>query len=154
MFLFANGKNTAFVPTSEVWTVEQAREHFKKSASKKGPVKPSQAKLHIEKVFLAQKIKYVKEHRFHKVRKFRFDYAVPEKMLAIEYEGLMSAKSRHTTISGFSKDTTKYNLAQNEGWTVLRYTALTYRDFEKDITDFFQAYQTKNTPGQNIDTPS
>jgi hypothetical protein len=37
------------------------------------------------------------EYYFAKPRKFRFDWAIPDKMVAIEYEGLFSKKSRHTT---------------------------------------------------------
>ena len=70
------------------------------------------------------------EHRFHEARKFRFDWAIPEKMWAFEYEGLNSAKSRHTTKGGFSTDATKYNLAQSLGWCVFRYTALNYLEIE------------------------
>lgn len=78
-------------------------------------------------------IGYVTEHRFHEVRMFRFDVAVPSIKLAIEYEGLNSSKSGHTTLVGYTKDCEKYNLAQLEGWTVLRYTAKNFTDFTKDF---------------------
>ena len=81
---------------------------------------------------------YVKEHQFDLQRKFRFDYAVPELKLAIEYEGLMSDKSGHTTIAGYSKDCSKYNLATAQGWKVLRYTALNYSDLAQDIELFLR----------------
>lgn len=77
--------------------------------------------------------KYVREHQFHHERKFRFDWAIPDLMIAIEYEGLMSEKSGHTTISGYTKDCTKYNLAAIEGWKVLRYTAINYQDLADDL---------------------
>ena len=80
--------------------------------------------------------KYVKEHQFDLQRKFRFDYAVPELKLAIEYEGLMSEKSGHTTVDGYSKNCSKYNLATAQGWKVLRYTALNYSDLAQDIELF------------------
>ena len=82
------------------------------------------------------KVDFVTEHRFHSVRMFRFDIAIPGMMLALEYEGLMSAKSGHTTISGYVSDCTKYNLGQLAGWTVLRYTVKNYEDFPKDFEDF------------------
>lgn len=68
------------------------------------------------------------EHTFHPTRKWRFDYAFPELMVAIEYEGLFSAskKSRHTTIKGFTEDAEKYNEAAILGWRILRITALDY----------------------------
>lgn len=69
---------------------------------------------------------YCREHRFSKDRAFRFDWAIPALRIGIEYEGLMSEKSGHTTVTGYSKDVEKYNLAQQEGWTVMRYTILNY----------------------------
>lgn len=76
---------------------------------------------------------YVEELQFHETRKFRFDWAIPSLKLAIEYEGLMSKKSGHTTISGYSKDCEKYNLAVLNGWKVLRYTALNYKQLANDL---------------------
>ncbi len=76
---------------------------------------------------------FVTELQFDEKRKFRFDYAIPSLKLAIEYEGIMSAKSRHTTISGYSKDIEKYNLATCSGWHILRYTAKNYLNLETDL---------------------
>ncbi|MCZ8144883.1 hypothetical protein [Flavobacterium sp.] len=81
--------------------------------------------------------KYHKEFQFSD-RKFRFDYAFPEFKLAIEYEGLVSEKSGHTTLKGYTKDCSKYNLATLMGWKILRYTALNYRDIAQDIELFFR----------------
>ena len=83
-----------------------------------------------------QKVELKSEHQFHPERKWRFDWAIPEKMIAIEYEGLMSEKSRHTTISGFTGDTEKYNAAQSLGWKVLRYTAKNYKSLLTDLNKF------------------
>lgn len=82
---------------------------------------------------------YVEELKFHPVRRWRFDWAIPSLKIAIEYEGLISKKSRHTTIKGYSNDTIKYNEAGKHGWTVLRYTALTYQNLHADLI-----YITKN----------
>ncbi|HEX8575784.1 MAG TPA: hypothetical protein VF677_05780 [Flavobacterium sp.] len=76
---------------------------------------------------------YTMEYRFDEFRKFRFDYAIPSVMIAIEYEGIMSSKSRHTTVGGYSKDIEKYNLAVTQGWKVLRYTAMNYQDLYTDL---------------------
>jgi hypothetical protein len=84
---------------------------------------------HIMKQLHYSGINYVTEYRFHDVRQYRFDIAIPDKMIAIEYEGLNSEKSGHTTLKGYTKDTDKYNLAASLGWTVLRYTALNYKSF-------------------------
>ena len=81
-------------------------------------------------------IDHVCELQFDKTRKFRFDIAIPALKVAIEYEGIFSAKkakSRHTSVVGYSKDCEKYNLAIVQGWKVLRYTALNYRNMYQDI---------------------
>lgn len=79
------------------------------------------------------KIPFESEYRFHPVRKFRFDIALVEHKCALEFEGIVSEKSRHTTITGYTMDTYKYNLAQIEGWKVLRYTALNYKNVVNDL---------------------
>lgn len=71
-------------------------------------------------------------------RKFRFDWAIPEYKLAIEYEGIISAKSRHTSITGFTADTTKYNLAQLNGWIVLRFTQLNFFQAKEQVQQFLR----------------
>lgn len=73
------------------------------------------------------------EYKFDKERKFRFDFCIPSIKLAIEYEGIFSAKSRHTSLKGYSIDAEKYNLAASQGWTVLRYTASNYKQLENDL---------------------
>ena len=68
---------------------------------------------HIEIVLMEKGIKFVSEHQFLKDRKFRFDLAIPEKKIAIEYEGLegkkTGSKSGHTTKVGYTKDCTVVN---------------------------------------------
>ncbi|MBW2961287.1 hypothetical protein [Mesonia aestuariivivens] len=79
---------------------------------------------------------YVEELQFDDVRQFRFDWAIPQWKLAIEYEGIFSNKSGHTTIGGYTKDCVKYNLAQLKGWKVLRYTAKNYQQLSNDLKYF------------------
>ncbi len=67
------------------------------------------------------------EHSFHPARRWRFDWAIEETMTAYEYEGIMSKKSRHTTISGFNGDADKYNQATLLGWKVIRLTVINYK---------------------------
>lgn len=63
------------------------------------------------------------EHRFHPVRLWRFDFAWPDQMIAVEVEGgtFAKGKSRHTTGSGFHNDCIKYNSAAILGWRVLKF---------------------------------
>ena len=63
-----------------------------------------------------------KEHKFHPVRKWRFDYAVPTAKVALEVEGGVWTGGRHTSPKGFLGDIEKYNTATLMGWKVLRTT--------------------------------
>jgi very-short-patch-repair endonuclease len=65
---------------------------------------------------------FVSEHKFHPVRKWRFDFANLETKTAIEVEGGAYSQGRHTRGSGFIADMEKYNAAIELGWVVLRYT--------------------------------
>lgn len=64
----------------------------------------------------------VKEFKFHPVRKWRFDYAIPEHKIALEVEGGVWTGGRHTSSVGFMKDMEKYNTATLMGWRVFRTT--------------------------------
>lgn len=74
-----------------------------------------------------------REYKFHPSRKWRFDWAIPGLKIAVEFEGIISEKSRHTTIPGYSNDAIKYNEAAMLGWTVLRYTVLNYKNLIVDL---------------------
>ena len=76
---------------------------------------------------------FITEHKFDAVRNYRFDWALLDLKIGIEYEGIFSKKSRHTTAKGFSEDCNKYNFAIHNGWRVLRYTALNYQNLENDL---------------------
>ena len=62
------------------------------------------------------------EFRFHSARKWRFDFAWPDKLIALEVEGAVWTGGRHTRGSGFKKDIDKYNNAGVLGWRVFRTT--------------------------------
>lgn len=76
------------------------------------------------------------EHRFHATRQWRFDYAVPSRKIAVEYQGhgKMGGGSghmgRHASVTGLSGDAEKFNAAEIAGWRVILFTALHFR--EKD----------------------
>ena len=63
---------------------------------------------------------YVTEFRFHSERKWRFDFAFINKMLAVEVEGITYDSGRHQRKDGFEKDLEKYQEAMLLGWTVYR----------------------------------
>lgn len=64
----------------------------------------------------------VRELRFHPVRRWRFDYAIPEHKIAVEVEGGVWTQGRHTRPRGFLGDMEKYNTATALGWRILRVT--------------------------------
>ena len=64
----------------------------------------------------------VAEYRFHETRKWRFDLAWPDLMLALEIEGGVWTRGRHVRPKGFLEDVSKYNAATSAGWLVLRCT--------------------------------
>ena len=68
------------------------------------------------------KVECVKEFKFHPVRKWRFDYAIPEHKIALEVEGGVWTGGRHTSPKGFLGDIEKYNTATLMGWRVFRTT--------------------------------
>ena len=62
------------------------------------------------------------EYRFLKKRRFRFDFAWPDRMMAVEIEGGVWSGGRHTRGKGYTRDLEKYNLATLHGWKVYRFT--------------------------------
>jgi hypothetical protein len=85
------------------------------------------------------------EFVFHPVRKWRFDYAIPEIKLAVEYHGHagfipvrfgkngkpLPQASGHSTIKGLTNDCEKVNSAIALGWRVIAFTALHFRYSER-----------------------
>ena len=63
-----------------------------------------------------------REHRFHPTRRWRFDFAYPDRLLAIEIAGGVWTGGRHTRGSGFTKDCEKYSEAAILGWRILHFT--------------------------------
>ena len=59
-----------------------------------------------------------KEHKFSEGRRFRFDYFTAG--VAIELEGGVWTRGRHTRPSGFLDDMEKYNLTASLGILVFR----------------------------------
>lgn len=59
-----------------------------------------------------------REYRFDEERRWRFDFAWPDRKLAVECEGGV-----HRIEGRFTRDCEKYNAAQRQGWIVLRFTS-------------------------------
>jgi very-short-patch-repair endonuclease len=65
----------------------------------------------------------VQELRFHPTRRWRFDYAWPEVMVAVEKEGGVWRRGggAHSRPTNIARDIEKQTAAALLGWTVLRY---------------------------------
>jgi very-short-patch-repair endonuclease len=64
-----------------------------------------------------------REYRIIPGRRFRADFAWPERRLMAEIEGGVFSRGRHTRPIGYTQDCEKYTLAALEGWKVLRFTS-------------------------------
>ena len=62
------------------------------------------------------------EYRFDKTRKWRFDYAFLPQRVALEVEGGVWTRGRHTRGTGYVKDLEKYSEAAAQGWRLIRVT--------------------------------
>lgn len=113
---------------------------IKKSKKINIPKKEPEGIIFIKNHLSILKVPFETETKFHSKRKFRFDISFRTESLkiAVEYEGLMSKKSGHTTVLGYTSNCTKYNLAQIDGWMVLRYTTINYKDFVTDLDNILQ----------------
>ncbi len=120
----------------DIITAEEFRRKYK------GKKMKSKSKVEFENNLTSycrdKKLDLIPEYKFHPKRKWRFDFALPDLKIAFEYEGLMSSKSRHTTIKGYTNDSKKYNAAQSLDWKVLRYTALNHRDVVDDLEELIK----------------
>ena len=79
-------------------------------------------RVELEKVTFWTGYKPTLEHRFHPVRKWRFDVAFPDAKVAAEIDGGAWSAGRHTRGAGFIADQKKTNAAALLGWAVYRFT--------------------------------
>ena len=70
----------------------------------------------------AEKLNPVREYMFHPKRKWRFDFAFPDKKLAVEIEGGTWNEGRHNRGSSIENDFEKYAEAAVLGWRVMRFS--------------------------------
>lgn len=127
--------------------VAAINQHLFEKTAEKVPAKEKYSKekywinYRLEEFAREHNLELTPEHRFHETRKWRFDWCFTEIKLAIEYEGIFSKKSRHTTVKGYSGDIDKYNAAQSDGWKVLRYTASNYHNLTLDLMQIGMLYK-------------
>lgn len=87
--------------------------------------KPKEANLVLETHLRELGLAFEPEYRFHNKRLWRFDYrikAIEDGCVAIEIEGGIWNRGRHTRGKGFQGDLDKYNAASAEGWRVFRFS--------------------------------
>lgn len=85
-----------------------------------------------------------REYKFHPKRRWRLDFAWPDKMLGVEVEGGVWTGGRHSTGVGFTQDCEKYAEAMCLGWRILRVTGSQVENGEA-IQWFARVYDKKHT---------
>jgi len=102
----------------------------------------AQSNLEIEFEFNARAIKLPAwECQYHGIpgRKFAFDFAWPDKKVAVEINGQIWCKGGHSSGVGLIRDYEKLNLAQANGWRVFQFhsgqvhNSLDAVDFMKEV---------------------
>ena len=72
--------------------------------------------------FRLNSVRCVTEYRFNPDRRWRFDFAWPELLFAVEVEGITYDGGRRQRVEGFENDLDKYQSAMLLGWCVYRVT--------------------------------
>lgn len=62
------------------------------------------------------------QYQFHPTRKWAFDFAWPQRKVALEVEGGTRTGGRHVRGDGYAADCEKYNSAVLAGWRLIRAT--------------------------------
>jgi len=70
----------------------------------------------------------VREFYFAKPRRFRADFAWPDRKILAEVEGGTWSGGRHVRGKGYESDCEKYSIAAMLGYRVLRFTTAMVRD--------------------------
>lgn len=74
------------------------------------------------------------EYKFDAVRKWRFDFCIPDLKIAVEFNGgVFDRNGSHTSVYNVGKDNEKLNAASVQGWKVLRFAAVDYKDLLTEL---------------------
>ncbi len=71
---------------------------------------------------------FERQYRFLPERKYRADFAHPQKRIIVEVDGGGWIYGRHHRPQGYEQDRERDNLAVIAGWRVLRFTPAMIRD--------------------------
>lgn len=102
----------------------------------------------LDKIILKElKLKAEKEYRFHPIRKWKMDYAIPSIMVGVEVEGGLwkEGGGRHNRAAGFIADMEKYNTATAMGWRIFRILPGKYGDALRMIEALIKYEEGKKT---------
>jgi hypothetical protein len=96
----------------------RTQDHGSPTAAVNEPSAPTV--IHFSKVCVAAGLPApIAEFRFSPPRRWRFDYAWPEQQLALEVQGGLFTRGRHTRGAALLKEHEKLNAAATLGWRVL-----------------------------------
>ena len=112
-------------------------------------MKFNEAHVLLEKHLKELGVDFVREHRFHPKRQWRLDYWLGERVggqkvpcfLAVEIEGAIWSRGRHTRGKGYENDMRKYNAATMLGYRVLRFS--TEMVLKGEAKDFLKEHLSK-----------
>lgn len=79
---------------------------------------------------------WLREHEFHPERRWRFDFAAPCARVALEIEGGVWTRGRHSRGAGMIGDMRKYNAATAKGWKIIRCTPQMFEDEFPAVVDW------------------
>lgn len=70
----------------------------------------------------AERLTPEREYKFHPERQWRFDFAFPDRKIAVEVEGGLFTNGGHSRGAAYERNLEKYNAAAKMGWFVVRYS--------------------------------
>jgi hypothetical protein len=99
------------------------------------PIKKSIYQIQMAALLKKEGYNFVEEFKFHPDRKWRFDFVLePVKTkIAIEVNGGVWIRGKHTFGTSYEKDLEKINTAQLMGWMILQYTPDTLPNVIQDL---------------------
>jgi very-short-patch-repair endonuclease len=92
-----------------------------------------------------------REWRFMPSATYKFDFALPRFLTAIEAEGGIYSRTpgRHTTGAGYEADAKKYNYAATLGWVVIRLGPnMIGKDWENSLTMIMTVLKARGFPNE------
>jgi very-short-patch-repair endonuclease len=93
----------------------------------------------------------VTQHRFHPTRRWRLDFAWPDRRLGIEVQGgtFLRGPSGHTSGIGVQRDCEKSNALTVAGWRCLKYTTKDLSERPMQVIEEITSEWHKNDDTEN-----